>query len=105
MIVLMIIVALIVMIIVIVIMVFRCIVSRMIPVSVNKNTPPDWKTDGEASFEITESGAGGQFPTLDCKAKAHVKGTCFSQTPVFTVPQRGIQRKRSPQSDSKVVFQ
>ena len=39
-----------------------------------KNTPPEKNTGGEISFESTESGAGEQFPPLDCKVDAHVKG-------------------------------
>ena len=52
------------------------------PVSVNKNTPPDKKAGRKISFEQNESRAGLQFLLLGRMAKAHVKGTIFSQTPV-----------------------
>ena len=50
----------------------------MIPVSVNKNTPPEKKPWGTISFQNTKSGAGEQFTLLGFRAKAHLKGVfCF----------------------------
>ena len=42
-----------------------------------KNTPPDKKTGRTISVESTNSGAGLQFPPLDCRAKARTKGVLF----------------------------
>ena len=54
----------------------------MIPVSREKNTPPEKKALGKIGFQSTKSGAGEQFLPLDCMATGRVKGMCFSQTPV-----------------------
>ena len=47
-----------------------------------KHIPLEKKACEKVSLESTESGAGEQFPPLDCKAKARVKGMLLSQTPV-----------------------
>lgn len=53
-----------------------------LPVSVNKNTPPDQKAGWNISSGSITSGAGLQFPLLGRMAKAQVKGVFCSQTPV-----------------------
>ena len=46
-----------------------------------ESTPLEKQTCGKISLD-TESGAGEEFLLLVCRAKALVKGMCFSQTPV-----------------------
>ena len=58
----------------------------MIPVSVNKNTPPENKTLGNISFQSTKSGSGEQFLLQDCRAMADTKGLLVLQTPVCPYP-------------------
>ena len=55
-----------------------------LPVSVNKNTPPEKNTCGEISFQSTKSGGGKEFLLLDRRAKARAKGVIISQAPVCT---------------------
>ena len=54
----------------------------VLPVSVQKHTPPDKKTGWKFSFENTKSGAGLQLLLLGRMAKARAKGIVCSQTPV-----------------------
>ena len=57
-------------------------------VSVGKtNTPPENDAHWKISFQSTNSGAGEQFMLLDCMAKARVKGSFCSQTPVQVTAQ------------------
>ena len=57
-----------------------------------KNTPPKNDTIRKIGFRGTPSGAGGQFPLLDCRARARVKGVVsFSQTPVPPGNQEGVR--------------
>ena len=53
-----------------------------LPVSVNKNIPPEKRTRGKISFKNTKSGAGEQFMPQDCKAEAREKRVILSQIPV-----------------------
>ena len=46
-------------------------------VSVKKHTPPEKNRHWNISFQSTKSGAGWQFPPLDCRARARLKGMCF----------------------------
>ena len=48
-----------------------------IPVSVNKNTPPENNTHWNVSFQSTISGAGEQFLLWDCRARACAKKECL----------------------------
>ena len=45
-----------------------------VPLSVNKNTPPNKNTLGSISLKNTKSRAGEQFSLFSCKAKARRKG-------------------------------
>ena len=47
-----------------------------------RSTPPDKKTGWTISLESIKSGAGEELLLLSCRAKAHVKGMCCSQTTV-----------------------
>ena len=53
------------------------------PVSVKKNTPPEFVIHGHMSFQSTKSGAGLQFLLRDCRARACSKREFVSQTPVL----------------------
>ena len=48
-------------------------------------TPPKKTTGGKLSSQNKKSGAAEQFPLLDRKAKARVKGVLVSQTPVLII--------------------
>ena len=51
--------------------------QTIIPVSVNKNTPPEKKALGKTNSKNTKSGTGEQFMMFLCKAKARKKGGWF----------------------------
>ena len=61
---------------------------QFLPVSVNKNTPPENNTHWKIGFQITKSGPGLQFLLLDCRPRACSKGVISSQTPVAHVDRR-----------------
>ena len=50
--------------------------------SLPDHCPPEKNTCEKTSLQSAKSGAGEQFPPLDCKAKAGAKGMFCSQTPV-----------------------
>ena len=51
--------------------------QHTVPVSVNKNTPPENNTHWNISFQSTKSGAGKQFLPLDFRTVALRKGVFF----------------------------
>ena len=51
-----------------------------------KNTPLEKNMLRKTSLVSAKSGAGEQFPTLDCRARARLKGVFFSQMPVSQTP-------------------
>ena len=64
-----------------------------------KNTPPDKKTGWKISFESAKSGAGLQFLSLDCRAKAHLKECVFTDSRMSIAIQLDIQRPCAGSAD------
>ena len=57
----------------------------VLPVSVNKNTPPKKRALGEISLNNIQSRAVMQFPLKKCKARARTKGVLFPDTDITVI--------------------